>query len=354
MTSPRKPSSPSKTKGPATKKQSQAAGGLIESSASKKEMTARPGRAIDLVPATIAEVGPKASKRFFTFFTDNIRNANTRAAYHRAACRFFEWCEANSLPFLKIESYHVSAYVEFLLQDLSKPTVKQHLAGIRMLYDWLVVGQIVPSNPAAAVRGPKHSVRKGKTPVLDEDDARMLLESIDVTNVIGLRDRALIATMVYSFARIEAVVQMNVPDYYPNGKRWWVRLHEKGGKDHEMPVHHKLEEFLDAYIEAAELGEGKKTPLFQTTRGQSKRLTGNRLSRVDAWRMIRRRAKATGIEAAIGNHTMRGTGITNYMRNGGELKEAQKMAAHADPRTTGLYDRSNDDVSLDEIERIKI
>lgn len=314
----------------------------------------RPGRSVEFVPATIGDVGPQAAKRFFTFFTDNIRNPNTRAAYHRAVCRFFDWCELNKLDFERIESYHVSAYVETLLLELSKPTVKQHLAAIRMLYDWLVIGQVIAINPAAAVRGPKHSVRKGKTPVLEEDDARMLLESIDTSTVIGLRDRALIATMVYTFARIEAVVQMNIPDYYANGKRWWIRLHEKGGKDHEMPVHHKLAEYLDAYLEAAGLEDGKKTPLFQTTRGQSKVLTGKRLNRVDAWRMIRRRAKAAGITAAIGNHTMRGTGITNYMKNGGELKEAQKMASHADPRTTGLYDRSNDDVSLDEIERIKI
>ena len=245
-----------------------------------------PGRSVDFVPTTIVAVGAQAAKRFFTFFTDNIRNPNTRAAYHRAVCRFFDWCELNQLDFEKIESYHVSAYVEVLMTELSKPSVKQHLAAIRMLYDWLVIGQVIAINPAAAVRGPKHSVRKGKTPVLEEEDARMLLESIDTSTVVGLRNRALIATMVYTFARIEAVVQMNLPDYYANGKRWCIRLHEKGGKDHEMSVHHKLEEYLDAYLEAAGLEDGKKTPLFQTTRGQSKVLTGKRLNLVDAWRMI--------------------------------------------------------------------
>jgi site-specific recombinase XerD len=322
---------------------------------SRKEMALRPvGRTHDFVPATIVDVGRDATKRFLTFFTDNIRNKNTRSAYHRAACRFFDWCEAKALPFERVESFHVSAYVEELLLEFSKPSVKQHLAAIRMLYDWLVVGQVIGVNPAAAVRGPKHSLRKGKTPILDEDDARTLIESIDTSNVVGLRDRAVIAIMVYSFARIEAVCEMNVRDYYANGKRWWIRLHEKGGKDHEMPAHHKLEEYLDAYRQEAELSDRKKTPLFQTTRGQSRKLTGNRFTRIDAWRMIRRRAESAGVSPEIGNHTMRGTGITNYMKNGGSLAEAQKMAGHADPRTTKLYDRSGDEVGLDEIERITI
>ena len=147
-----------------------------------------------------------------------------------------------------------------LASDVEKPTVKQHLAAIRMLFDWLVTGQVVATNPAHAVRGPKHVVKTGKTTVLDAEQARKLLDSIDTSTVVGLRDRALISVMTFAFARIGAVVAMRVEDYYPKGKRWWVRLHEKGGKRHEMPAHHKLEAYLDAYIEAAGIRDGGKSP----------------------------------------------------------------------------------------------
>lgn len=158
----------------------------------------------------------------------------------------------------------------------------------------------MPLNPAQAVRGPKHIIQKGKTPVLSQDEARELLSSIDTSHVVGLRDRAWIATMLYSFARVDAAVHMNVEDYYAQGKRWWLRLHEKGGKFHQMRAHHRLEEFMDAYIEAAALAGEKRTPLFRTAATRTKKLTRNRMTRKDAWRMIRRRAKDAGIKTQIG------------------------------------------------------
>ena len=131
---------------------------------------------------------------------------------------------------------------------MAKPTVKQHLAPVRMCFDWLVTGGVLTVNPAHAVRGPKHVVKRGKTPVLTTDQTRLLLDSINTSTLVGLRDRALIGVMTYAFARIGAVVSMRVEDYFAYGKRWWVRLHEKGGKQHEMPEQHKLEAFLDEYI----------------------------------------------------------------------------------------------------------
>jgi site-specific recombinase XerC len=128
---------------------------------------------------------------------------------------------------------------------------------------------VLAVNPAHAVRGPKYVVRRGKTPVLSEEEARRLIESIDTSTLVGLRDRALIGVMTYAFARIGAVVAMRVEDYYPNGKRWWVRLHEKGGKRHEMPAHHKLEAFLDEYLAAAGIRDDGKGPLFRTARGKT-------------------------------------------------------------------------------------
>jgi site-specific recombinase XerC len=194
---------------------------------------------------------------------------------------------------------HVAAYIEALQTTAAKPTVKQHLAAIRMLFDWLIIGQVLAVNPAHAVRGPKHVVRRGKTPVLTEDQARHLLDSIDVTTVVGLRDRALIGVMIYSFARIGAVVAMRVEDYYSGGKRWWVRLHEKGGKRHEMPAHHKLEHFLDEYLAAAGIREDGKTPLFRSAVGKIGVLTEKPMNRVDGYRMVRRRTAEAGLKGNL-------------------------------------------------------
>ena len=316
----------------------------------------------DVAPAVVAAAGPKAAKRFLTFFTDNIPNENTREAYYRNAMTFYLWCEGLGLTFEEIQSYHVAAYRETLAnhgnprtgRPVSKKSQKQHLSAIRMLYDWLIIGHVVASNPAQAVRGPKVVVKKGVTPHLDEEEARHLLESIDTSSVVGLRDRALIGLMTYTFARVQAAISMNVADYFPKGTRWRVRLHEKAGKDHEMLAHHKLEEFMVAYLDAVGIREHKDSPLFSTAYRKTKRLTANRMHRVDVWRMIRRRAKDVGIETPIGCHTFRATGITNYLKNGGTLDKAQQMANHESSRTTGLCDHRSDELNLDEIERIRI
>lgn len=223
-----------------------------------------------------------------------------------------------------------------------------------MLFDWLVVGQIIPMNPASSVRGPKHIVKRGKTPVLSAEDARKLLDSIDTSTLVGLRDRALIAVMVFSFARVGAVVVMKVQDFYQNGRRTWFRLQAKGGKSHEVPAHHNAEAYLDAYLKAAGIAQDKKTPLFRSARANTKQLTANGLARTDALRMIKRRALAAGLPTAVCCHTIRATGITAYLENGGTIENAQAIAAHESPRTTKLYDRTKDKLTLDEIERIAI
>lgn len=304
------------------------------------------------LPVVIASAGENASRRFIEFFTANIRNKNTRRAYAEDVRQFCDWCDARKITLQQLEPIIIAGYIEQLQQAKSKPTVKRHLAAIRMLCDYLVVGQIIPMNPAASVRGPKYTVRRGKTPILNEEQARELLDSIDVSNLIGLRDRALIGAMVFTFGRVDAVTTMKVEDYFQNGKKWWFRLHEKGGKLIEMPANHNAEEYLDAYLDAADLWSEKKAPLFQSI--QNGKLTGNRMNQPDVFRMVRRRALAAGVEVKIGCHTWRGTGITVYLKNGGMIEKAQNMAGHESARTTGLYDRRDDEISLDEVERILI
>lgn len=216
-----------------------------------------------------------------------------------------------------------------------------------------MVGQVLPVNPAASVRGPRHSVKVGKTPVLSAQEVRDLIAAIETDTIIGLRDRAIIGVMVYTFARVGAVTRMQLEDVYVQRRRLWVRLHEKGGKLHDMPCHHNLEDWLHDYIDGAGLA-GATGILFRSAKGPSATLSDRPMSQADVYRMIGRRANAAGIEIRIGCHSFRATGITEYLRNGGKLEIAQQMANHESARTTGLYDRRGDQIKLDEVERITI
>jgi site-specific recombinase XerD len=306
-------------------------------------------------PALITAGGERAILRFLEFFAVNIRNAHTRSAYARAIREFCDWCENHGLASIAdVTPLHVGAYIAHLTHVHSAPTVKQRLAAIRHWFDWLVTGQIVPQNPAHSVRGPAHRVTHGKTPVLGPGEARVLLDSIDVSTPVGLRDRALIALMVYSFARIGAALSMTVEDVYVQNRRLWVQLHEKGGKRHQLPCHHDLEAYLHAYINGCGLGLNPKGPLFRTIGRGTRKLTETPLHPVNAYLMVRRRADAAGIATKIGNHTLRATGITAYLKNGGTLEKAAAMANHASTRTTQLYDRRSYEVTLDEVERVLI
>jgi site-specific recombinase XerD len=312
---------------------------------------------------------PHAAKRVLEFFTAQINNDHTRKAYVNAARRFARWCAGQGIVELAaVHPFHVAAFVKQLQEQFSPPTVKQHLAALRMLFDWLVTGHVLDVNPAHAVRGPKYVVKRGKTPVLTADEARDLLDSIRIVrsttradgtaaeepDLVGLRDRALIGVMVYTFARINAVIHMEVRDYFVQARRGWVRLHEKGGNEHELPCHHNLEQFLEEYVAAAGIGSDSDGLLFRTAAGKTGTLTANPMWQQDAYRMIQRRARAAAIKTRIGNHTFRATGITTYLKNDGKLEHAQSMANHSSPRTTKLYDRREEEISLDEVERIVI
>lgn len=331
--------------------------GPMDASTTKQSITAfaKPESHVpslfEVVPGPIGRAGEPAARRFVEFFTANIRNPNTRQAYARAVNHFFHWCEQRSIALHDLEPMLVAAYIE--QHPGSAPSKKQALAAIRMLFDWLVLGQVLPLNPASSVRGPKHVTKRGKTAVLEADQARQLLDSLDIRSVAGLRDRALIGVMVYSFARVSAVVGMNVSDYFQNGKRWWFRFHEKGGKVHEVPAHSNAKAYLDAYVSAARIADQSHTPLFRAiTRHRT--LGSTRLHRTDVFQMIKRRAKAAGLPATTCCHTFRATGITVFLQNGGTVEKAQLIAGHESPRTTKLYDRTSLEITVGEVERIVI
>jgi site-specific recombinase XerD len=307
------------------------------------------------LPQLVSAAGDHASIRFLEFFAAQIRNPHTRRAYGRSVGDFLAWCETAGVRSIgDVHPLHVATWIEGLAGEVSVPTVKLRLAALRHLFDWLVLGQVVPVNPAAAVRGPRHVVKSGKTAVLDPTEARALLDSIDISTPAGLRDRALIGLMVYSFARIGAALGMRVEDVFTQNRRLWVRLKEKGGKAHAMPCHHILEAYLVAYLEGCGLAQDAKGPLFRTIGRGTGQITTTPLPQANAYAMVRRRAAAAGIKTRIGNHSFRATGITAYLKNGGTLEKAAAMANHASTRTTQLYDRRRDEMSLDEVERILI
>ena len=226
---------------------------------------ARANHHANRLPALIAAAGDRASLRFLEFFAANIRNPHTRRAYGRAVAEFLAWCDDNGVPSITaVQPLHVAAWIEQQTREHAAPTVKLRLAALRHLFDWLVTGQVMPTNPAGSVRGPSHVVKAGKTPVLAPEEARALIDSIEITTMAGLRDRALIGLMVFSFARIGAALGMKVEDVFTQNRRLWVRLREKGGKPHAMPCHHNLETYLTAYIEGAGLADDPKGPLFRT------------------------------------------------------------------------------------------
>jgi site-specific recombinase XerD len=305
------------------------------------------------LPALLDEAGDDAARRVIEFFTAEIRNRNTRQAYARAVRQFFDWAAERGLTLETIEPVHVAAYVE--TDERSAATVKQHLSAIRRLFDWLVTGQVLSSNPAMPVRPPKLVVDEGKTPVLTATETRELLDSIirEQEDIGRLRDRALIGVMVFTFARVSAVARLDVGDYYRAGHRWTLHLQEKGGKRRDVPVHHKAGEYLDAYLNEANI-DAKSAPLFQSL-DRSRKLTGRRLQSDNILQMVKRRAEDAGFDAdQVCCHTFRGTGITTYLENGGKLETAQHIAGHSSATTTKLYDRRNRNIEQEEIERIRI
>jgi integrase/recombinase XerD len=304
------------------------------------------------VPALIADVGPEATKRFFEFFTVPIRNKNTRIAYYHAIGQFLDWCQRAGFRHLEdIEPITVAAYVE--QHPGSPPTVKQHMAAIRMLFSWLTEKGILAMNPAREVKTEKFSRTEGKTQAFDTNQVQKVLDKIDASNTVGLRDRALLGTLAYTFARIGAVVNLKVEDYFQTGKRSLIRFREKGGKEKEIPVHHKLEELLDRYLEISGLKSQPAAHLFPIAIGKTRKLGNRPMTRIDAARMLKRRLRDTGIVGDYSPHSFRVTGITNFLENGGILEVAQRIAGHADSRTTKLYDRRGQKVLLEDMERIR-
>lgn len=285
------------------------------------------------------------------FFQSTLTNDNTRRSYLSAVTRFAAWCQAEGLGDVRAaKPRHLGVYLSHLeAEGLAITTRKQHIAALRMFYVALCQGGLMESNPASGVRSPRHSRRRGITPVLSDDELRLLLAAVPLGTLRGLRDRALLLFLFHTFARVSAAVALTRENVLRHGGRAWVRLTEKGGKVVELPLHRSLESALFAYLDAAAIEEGA---VFRSFEGRSGLLGREPLTRNGAFRIVRGYARAAGIEAAIGCHSFRASGITSYLLRGGSLENAQRLAGHATPTTTKLYDRTGDEITAEEVERL--
>lgn len=207
---------------------------------------------------------------------------------------------------------------------------------------------------APLVLKPQIAAKKAPANTLSAEQTRALLSGIGTGTPVDIRDRALIALLIYTFTRVGVAVQMRLPDVYTHERQTWVRLQKKHGKPVEMPCHHNLGAWLKEYIDGAHLSLEPQGWLFRTSLGRSRMLSERPMSQSDVYRMIQRRAQNVGIQTKIGSDSLRATGLTEYLRSGGKLEIAQQMAGHKSIHTTAHYNRNYDRLTLAEIERIRI
>ena len=307
------------------------------------------------MPAFIFNEGENAMLKFVDFFIAEIRNPHTRNAYFRASEYFLNWCYKKQINSIHdIKPFMVGAYTEEFSENNPASTVKLHLSGIRRLFNFLVINQIIENNPTQSVKAPQLIRRKGTTPVLSNEEMTRLFASFDTSKLVDLRDRAIIAIMAYSFTRVGAVAKMKVKDYYIQGNNQSLILVEKGTVETTKIAHHKIVEYLDEYIAHAGIANERDTPLFRTLYSKAGDvLTLNQLKPQNIWDMIKKRAKLIGLPSEITCHSFRGTGITNYLSNGGDIEVCAEMANHASIRTTQFYDHRGDLVDKSEVEKVR-
>jgi site-specific recombinase XerD len=336
-----------------------------ETTRTELEVVGRTAGGGPLVPTLIADAGEGAARRFFEFFTANIENPNTRLAYAQAVDRFLRWAEARRLTLRSIEPIAVAAYVQELKGRLAVPSVKQHLAAIRMLFAWLVTGQVVPTNPAASVKAPKHVVKRGKTPVLSAANARTLLDAIDASTLVGLQDRLILLTLAYTGARVGAVAALQRGHFYEARDQWMLHFDEKRGKSREIPAAHDLKLLFDAYLERTGIGnerrrrdpvtgEWEPVYLFRTAAGRTGQLTKTPMTGDDIYRMMRRHAERAGVTTRVSPHSFRVAIATDLHEQGVPTDEIQTLLGHSDVRTTNLYQRNRRGVTRNLVERIRL
>jgi site-specific recombinase XerD len=305
------------------------------------------------LPLLIQQAGPAAGFAWDEFFTAQLRNPHTRTAYRRAVRRFLDWAAQARCPLERITPGMVGNYIDQV--GSCPPTRKQHLAALRAFFDLLVTRHVVVLNPAASVRGERYQVVEGRTPEITAEQVRRLMASIRVERPVGLRDRAVIATLIYTAARAGAVARLRRRDLTHDGTQYALQFAEKGGKAREIPVRHDLERFLMEYLDAAGLNDSPPdSPLFRSANCRTGLLTEEGITGGDIARLVKRRLREAGLPARLSPHSFRVATVTDLLTQGVPLADVQYLAGHADPRTTRLYDRRQMRVTRNVVERISL
>jgi integrase/recombinase XerD len=305
------------------------------------------------LPVLVERAGAAASFAWDEFFYAEHHNPHTQKAYMRAVRRFVDWAEELGVELAAITPKMVGQYLVGLVGSPAKRNL--HLSALRGFFDRLVNRHVCVLNPASSVKGVKEQVMEGKTPEITIEQARTLLASIDTGHLVGLRDRAILATLAYTACRAGAVAKLRLGDFQDDGQQYVLRFQEKGGKSREIPVRHDLEGFILAYVEAAGIaGEAKESPLFRMGNGRTKKLSGTAMTSKRICELVKRRLKDAGLPSRLSPHSFRVTAITDLLSQGIPLEDVLYLAGHAEPRTTGLYDRRQKKVTRNIVERISI
>jgi integrase/recombinase XerD len=305
-------------------------------------------------PRLVEQAGGNARFAWDEFFSAELRNPHTRRAYLHAVRQFLAWCESHRLELRQVTPGLVGTYYDGL--HASIPTKKQHLSALRCFFDRLVLRHAVGLNPAASVRGERYQLVEGKTPEITVEQERSLLKSIRARGVEGLRDRAIVATLIFTAARIGAVAGLSLGKFIQQGgNQSFLRFLEKGGKVRDIPVREDLEGYLTAYVEAAGLRpDPSDGPLFRRLTRTMHEVKATGMTADDMGRMIKRRMKGIGLPEMLSPHSFRVATITDLLTQGVPLAEVQHLAGHADPRTTRLYDRRQKTVTRSIVDRISV
>ncbi len=322
------------------------------------------------LPEIVSRAGSAAVFAADEFFYGKIRNEHTRSAYLIAVRRFLRWAEARQLELVRIAPRDVGQYLDEVKKlNLSVATRKQHLAAIRHFFDGLVTRHAILLNPALSVRGERYQVVEGKTPEVTVKGAREILATIKIADAgeskdgaawhrplpVGLRDRAIIGILIYTAARAGAVAKLQRKHFYHAGDQYMLHFEEKGGKSREIPVRHDLQQMIEEYLHVAGFDAGPKdAPLFRTAYRKTHRLTEHAMNVKDVCRMVKRRMRDAGLPRRLSPHSFRVTTITDLLEQGVPLEDVQRLAGHADPRTTRLYDRRQKRITRNIVERISV
>ncbi len=332
---------------------------------SESNVPAVSGKAI--LPGLVEQAGGAARFAWEEFFLAEHHNLHTQRAYHSAVRRFLNWCEGQGVDLASISPGMVGRYLVALGGSAAKRN--QHLSALRGFFDRMVQRHVVLLNPAASVRGVKETVVEGKTPEITIDQARKLIASVktthtlrlkgrkpqEVASVVGLRDRAILATLAYTACRAGAIAKLRLQDLQHDGEQHVLRFQEKGGKSREIPVRLELQRDILAYLAAAGIaGDAEDRPLFRSTVRKTKQLTGKGVTSKAICELVKRRLKAAGLPERLSPHSFRVTAITDLLAQGVPLEDVQYLAGHSSPRTTGLYDRRKKQVTRNIVERISI